>query len=40
MKCDEMEGYLLSMPVSSEILEERYLARALPATASHRLAKS
>jgi diguanylate cyclase (GGDEF)-like protein/PAS domain S-box-containing protein len=40
MKCDEMQGYLLSMPVSSEILEERYLARALPATASLCLAKS
>ena len=40
MKCDEMQGYLLSMPVSSDILEERYLARALPATASHCLAKS
>jgi diguanylate cyclase (GGDEF)-like protein/PAS domain S-box-containing protein len=40
MKCDEMQGYLLSMPVSSEILEERFLARALPATAAHRFAKT
>jgi EAL domain-containing protein (putative c-di-GMP-specific phosphodiesterase class I) len=40
MKCDEMQGYLLSMPVSSEIPEERYLARTLPATAPHCLANS
>jgi hypothetical protein len=35
-----MQGYLFSKPVSSEILEERYLAHALPATAAHRFAKS
>jgi diguanylate cyclase (GGDEF)-like protein/PAS domain S-box-containing protein len=25
MKCDEMQGYLYSMPISSEILEQRFL---------------
>jgi diguanylate cyclase (GGDEF)-like protein/PAS domain S-box-containing protein len=40
MKCDEMQGYLLSMPVSSAVLEERYLGRALPAAAPHRFARS
>jgi diguanylate cyclase (GGDEF)-like protein/PAS domain S-box-containing protein len=40
MNCDEMQGYLFSVPVSSEILEERYLARALPVTAPHRFART
>jgi diguanylate cyclase (GGDEF)-like protein/PAS domain S-box-containing protein len=40
MKCDEMQGYSFSAPLSSEILEERYLARAPPLTAPHRFAKS
>jgi EAL domain-containing protein (putative c-di-GMP-specific phosphodiesterase class I) len=40
MKCDEMQGYLFSMPVSSAILEAGYLQRALLATPRHRFAKS
>jgi diguanylate cyclase (GGDEF)-like protein/PAS domain S-box-containing protein len=40
MKCDEMQGHLFSVPVSSEILEERCLTRALPVTAPHRFAQS
>jgi PAS domain-containing protein len=40
MKCDEMQGYLVSVPVSSDILEKRYLARAPPVTAPHRFAIS
>jgi diguanylate cyclase (GGDEF)-like protein/PAS domain S-box-containing protein len=37
MKCDEMQGYLFSMPVSSENLETRYLAQAPLTTASYSL---
>ncbi len=40
MKCDEMQGFLFSMPVSRGILEAGYLAPALHATALHRVAKS
>jgi diguanylate cyclase (GGDEF)-like protein/PAS domain S-box-containing protein len=40
LKCDEMQGYLLSKPVPSEILEDRFLARALPAAVPHRFAKT
>jgi diguanylate cyclase (GGDEF)-like protein/PAS domain S-box-containing protein len=40
MKCDEMQGYLLTMPVSSEILEARYLERVPSTTAPRRLARS
>jgi EAL domain-containing protein (putative c-di-GMP-specific phosphodiesterase class I) len=40
MKCDEMQGYLFSVPISSQFLEKRYLARALPVTAPHGFAKS
>jgi diguanylate cyclase (GGDEF)-like protein/PAS domain S-box-containing protein len=40
MKCDEMQGYLFSVPVSSGILEERYLGRAPPVAALHLVAKS
>jgi diguanylate cyclase (GGDEF)-like protein/PAS domain S-box-containing protein len=40
MKCDEMQGYLFSMPVSSETLERRYLAPGRLATAPLCLAKS
>jgi diguanylate cyclase (GGDEF)-like protein/PAS domain S-box-containing protein len=29
MKCDEMQGYLFSMPVTSEILEQRYLEHTM-----------
>jgi EAL domain-containing protein (putative c-di-GMP-specific phosphodiesterase class I) len=36
MKCDEMQGYLFSMPVASAILEERYLDRAMVAVAGKR----
>jgi diguanylate cyclase (GGDEF)-like protein/PAS domain S-box-containing protein len=39
MKCDEMQGYLFSKPVSSAILEERYLEQAPLAAAPHRFAK-
>jgi diguanylate cyclase (GGDEF)-like protein/PAS domain S-box-containing protein len=39
LKCDEMQGYLFSLPVSSAILQERYLEGASPAIAP-RLAKS
>jgi diguanylate cyclase (GGDEF)-like protein/PAS domain S-box-containing protein len=39
LKCDEMQGYLFSMPVSSAILQERYLEGALPAI-TPRLAKT
>jgi diguanylate cyclase (GGDEF)-like protein/PAS domain S-box-containing protein len=35
LKCDEMQGYLFSMPVSRGILESGYLAPALHATAPH-----
>jgi len=35
MQCDEMQGYLFSMPVSSEILETRYLAPSPLTTAAH-----
>jgi diguanylate cyclase (GGDEF)-like protein/PAS domain S-box-containing protein len=40
MKCNEMQGYVFSKPVSSEVLEAKYLARRLPATVPHRPAKS
>jgi diguanylate cyclase (GGDEF)-like protein/PAS domain S-box-containing protein len=40
MKCDEIQGYLFGVPVSSEILQERYLARALPVTAPRRVGRS
>jgi diguanylate cyclase (GGDEF)-like protein/PAS domain S-box-containing protein len=40
LKCDEMQGYLFSMPVSSAILEAGYLQRAQLATPRHRFAKS
>jgi diguanylate cyclase (GGDEF)-like protein/PAS domain S-box-containing protein len=40
MKCDEMQGYLFSKPVSSAILEERHLERAALVTAPHRFATS
>jgi EAL domain-containing protein (putative c-di-GMP-specific phosphodiesterase class I) len=33
MKCDEMQGYLFSMPVASAVLEERYLDRVMVAAA-------
>jgi diguanylate cyclase (GGDEF)-like protein len=39
LKCNEMQGYLFSMPVSSAILQERYLERAPPAI-TPRLANS
>jgi EAL domain-containing protein (putative c-di-GMP-specific phosphodiesterase class I) len=31
MKCDEMQGYLFSVPVTSAILEQRYLEHAMTA---------
>jgi diguanylate cyclase (GGDEF)-like protein/PAS domain S-box-containing protein len=40
MSCDEMQGYLLSKPVSSEVLETRYLAPALRTTSLLYPAKS
>jgi EAL domain-containing protein (putative c-di-GMP-specific phosphodiesterase class I) len=40
MRCDEMQGYLISIPLSSGFLEARYLAPARPATVPHRLANS
>ena len=40
MKCDEMQGYLFSVPVSSGVLEERYLGRAPPVAALHLVPKS
>jgi diguanylate cyclase (GGDEF)-like protein/PAS domain S-box-containing protein len=40
MKCDEMQGYLFSVPVSSAILEAGYLERGLLAATPHRFAKS
>ena len=39
MNCDEMQGYLFSMPVSADILEKRYLARTLPVTDPGRIVK-
>jgi len=36
MKCDEMQGYLFSMPVASAILEERYLDRVMVAATRKR----
>jgi EAL domain-containing protein (putative c-di-GMP-specific phosphodiesterase class I) len=40
MKCDEMQGYLFSKPVSSVVLEERYLELEPLAAGPHRFAKS
>jgi EAL domain-containing protein (putative c-di-GMP-specific phosphodiesterase class I) len=40
MRCDEMQGYLISIPISSGFLETRYVAPARPATVPHRLANS
>lgn len=40
LKCDEIQGYLFSVPVSSAILEERYLAPALTAASPRRFANS
>jgi diguanylate cyclase (GGDEF)-like protein/PAS domain S-box-containing protein len=38
MKCDEMQGFLFGMPVSSAVLEGQYLKRVpLPAAAADRL---
>jgi diguanylate cyclase (GGDEF)-like protein/PAS domain S-box-containing protein len=36
MKCDEMQGYLFSVPVLSAVLEERFLKDVLPAAAPDR----
>jgi EAL domain-containing protein (putative c-di-GMP-specific phosphodiesterase class I) len=40
MRCDEMQGFLISVPLSSRFLETRYVAPARPATVPHRLANS